>query len=229
MKPRMVWKLAVDMAMTAALLLLMAYGLIGEAVHEWIGIGMFLLFVLHHILNGSFGRDILKGKYNPVRVVQTGLVVLILCTMIGSMVSGVILSRYALAFMPIKGGLYLARNLHMICAYWGFVLMSVHLGFHWSMMLGMARKLFRESSAVRKWTGRTLAMLISGYGIYAFIKRDIGDYMFLRSHFVFFDYEEPLLFFYMDYIAVMGLFIFLGYYICAGLRMIGRERKTKVR
>lgn len=71
--------------------------------------------------------------------------------------------------------------------------------------------------------------VISGYGIYAFIKRDIGDYMFLRSHFVFFDYEEPPLFFYMDYIAVMGLFIFLGYYICAGLRMIGRERKTKVR
>ena len=107
--------------------------------------------------------------------------------------------------------------------------MSVHLGFHWSMILGMARQLFRESSAVRKWTGRTLALLISGYGIYAFIKRDIGDYMFLRSHFVFFDYEEPLLFFYLDYIAIMGLFVFLGYYVCAGLRMIGRERKTKVR
>lgn len=229
MKPKMVWKPAVDLAMTAALLLLMAYGLIGEAAHEWIGIGMFLLFVLHHILNGSFGRNILKGKYSPVRVVQTGLVVLILCTMIGSMVSGVILSRYALAFLPIKGGLSLARNLHMICAYWGFVLMSVHLGFHWSMILGMARQLFRESSAVRKWAGRTLALVISGYGIYAFIKRDIGDYMFLRSHFVFFDYEEPLLFFYLDYIAVMGLFVFLGYYVCAGLRMIGRERKMKVR
>lgn len=37
--------------MTVALLLLMAYGLVGEAAHEWIGMGMFALFVAHHILN----------------------------------------------------------------------------------------------------------------------------------------------------------------------------------
>lgn len=229
MKPKMVWKPAVDLAMTAALLLLMAYGLIGEAAHEWIGIGMFILFILHHILNVSWSRNILKGRYSPVRIMQTGLAFLILCVMIGSMVSGVILSRYALAFLPINGGLSLARNLHMVSAYWGFVLMSVHLGLHWSMMLGIAKKLFRKSSAVREWTSRILALIIAGYGIYAFAKRDIGDYMILRSHFVFFDYDEPLLFFYIDYIAVMGLFIFLGYYVCAGLRLIGRERKTKVR
>ena len=93
------------------------------------------------------------------------------------------------------------------------------------LFLKRTKKLFRKSSAVRKWTGRILALIIAGYGIYAFAKRDIGDYMFLRSHFVFFDYEEPLLFFYMDYIAVMGLFVFLGYYVCVGLRMLGRDRK----
>lgn len=38
--------------------------------------------------------------------------------------------------------------------------------------------------------------------------------MLLRSYFVFFDYEEPLAFFYLDYIAVMGLFIAAGYYVC---------------
>lgn len=37
--------------------------------------------------------------------------------------------------------------------------------------------------------------------------------MLLRSHFVFFDYEEPLLFFLLDYMAVMGLFVFTGHYI----------------
>ena len=106
--------------------------------------------------------------------------------------------------------------------------MSVHLGFHWSMMTGMAKRLFTKPSVVRKWAGRTLALVISGYGAYAFVKRDIGDYMLLRSHFVFFDYEEPLVFFYLDYIAVMGLFLLIGNYVCLGLRMIGkgqRERK----
>ena len=36
MKPILKIKIAVDAAMTVALLLLMAYGLVGEAAHEWI-------------------------------------------------------------------------------------------------------------------------------------------------------------------------------------------------
>lgn len=109
----------------------------------------------------------------------------------------------------------------------GGVLMSVHLGFHWSMITGMAKRLFPKPSVVRKWAGRVLALVISGYGVYAFIKRDIGDYMLLRSHFVFFDYDEPLVFFYLDYIAVMGLFLLIGNYACAGLRMIGRGQRER--
>lgn len=229
MKPKVILKLAIDAGMTAALLLLMAYERIGQAAHEWIGIGMFVLFTVHHILNGGWGRNILKGKYNPVRIVQTGIVLLVLCAMAGSMISGVILSRHALSFLPIKGGRSFARNLHMVSAYWGFVLMALHLGVHWGMMIGMAGKLFPKPSAVRKWTGRILALVTAGYGIYAFGKRDIGEYMLLRSHFVFFDYDELLVFFCLDYMAVMGLFIFIGNYVCAGIRMIGRGKAFKAK
>jgi hypothetical protein len=44
-------KIGIDILLTAALLLLMPYGMVGEAAHEWIGTAMFLLFVIHHILN----------------------------------------------------------------------------------------------------------------------------------------------------------------------------------
>ena len=47
------------------------------------------------------------------------------------------------------------------------------------------------------------AALIAGCGVYAFIKRDFGHYMFLRYHFVFFDFEEPLALFLLDYAAIM--------------------------
>lgn len=104
-------------------------------------------------------------------------------------------------------------------------MMSIHLGFHWSMIMGMAKRLFSKTSAIRKWTGRILALVVTGYGVYAFIKREIGTYMLLRSHFVFFDYEEPLVFFYLDYIAVMGLFILIGNYTCAGLKITGKRQK----
>lgn len=127
--------------MTIALLLLMAYELIGQTAHEWLGIGTFTLFVLHHILNRHWHCGVFKGRYTAMRWMQTTLVILILLTMCGSMVSGILLSRYALPFLPLNGGGAFARNIHMLSAYWGFVLMSLHLGFHWSIVVGMAKKL----------------------------------------------------------------------------------------
>lgn len=84
--------------MTVALLLLMPYGLVGESAHEWIGMGMFALFVAHHILNRKWLLAVGKGKYTPIRMVQTALVGIIFLSMSGSMISGAVLSRYVFAF-----------------------------------------------------------------------------------------------------------------------------------
>ena len=59
----MIAKICVDIGMTIALLLLMPYELVGQAAHEWIGIGIFILFIVHHILNWKWSRNSLKGKY----------------------------------------------------------------------------------------------------------------------------------------------------------------------
>ena len=68
-------------------------------------------------------------------------------------------------------------------------------------------------------------MVIAVYGVYAFWKRDIGNYMLLKTEFVFFNYEEPLIFFFLDYLAVMGLFIFAGYYISQFLKKAINKNK----
>ncbi len=212
--------------MTAVLLALMAYELIGQAAHEWIGIGMFALFVLHHILNGKWSRHLFRGKYTAFRIIQTLLVLLVLLCMIGSMVSGIILFRYALSFLPISGGQTFARNLHMLSAYWGFILMSLHLGLHWNIMLGMVKLLVKTPSFVRTWTVRICGAAIAGYGIYAMIKRGIPDYLVLKNQFVFFDYEEPLVLFFLDYIAVMGLFVWSGHYLSKIVRQIPKRKQA---
>lgn len=216
MKPRMMIKIGVDIAMTLSLLLLMAYQLIGENAHEWIGILMFLLFVLHHLLNGAWSKNLLRGKYNARRICQTALVFLILLCMLGSMVSGTILSRYVFTFLKIRSGIAWAGRVHMLCAYWGFVFMSIHLGFHWNMMIAMTRKalpLACAGSAVSTVVSRVIAALIAIYGMVAFGKRDIWNYLILKNHFAFYDFSEPVIFFLLDYLAVMGLFVVIGYYL----------------
>ncbi|MCB6416098.1 DUF4405 domain-containing protein [Dorea acetigenes] len=227
MKPKMIAKICVDIGMTIALLLLMPYELVGQAAHEWIGIGIFILFIVHHILNWKWSRNSLKGKYTPLRIWQTILVIFALVSMIGSMVSGAILSRHALSFLPISGGRSFGRSLHMLASYWGFVLLSLHLGLHWSMMIGMAKKAVKKPSAVRTWILRILSLAIAGYGVFAFVKREIGSYMLLRIQFVFFNFEEPLIFFLLDYAAVMGLFVFIGHYLTEILKYCSRKRQMQ--
>lgn len=204
--------------MTVMLLLLMTYERIGAVVHEWLGMAMFVLFIIHHFLNRKWSGYVFKGRYTLFRIWQTILVIGILLTMTGSMYSGVVLSEYAVSFLPIKGGRAFAREVHMISAYWGFVLMSLHLGLHWGMMMGIAKRFVKELPSIGRWLLRGIAVFIAGYGAYAFIQQDIWRYMLLINHFAFFDFGEPLIFFLADYIAVMWCFAWISHHFSKRLR-----------
>lgn len=231
MKPKMMLKMGIDLVMTVLLLCQMAYMLVGETAHEYLGTAMFVLFILHHLLNWNWYRSLKKGRYGAVRILQTAVNTLVLLCMLGLMVSGVILSREVFAFLPIQGGMGFARILHMLASYWGFVLMSVHLGLHWGMVMGMARRLCRkkESSAVCTVVLRLLAAAVCIFGICAFVKNNIADYLFQRSQFVFFDMEQPLALFFAEYLAMMGLWVCLAYYLSRVLQRLsaGKEGKGK--
>lgn len=199
----------VDAAMVLALLLLMGYGLVGEKAHEWIGMGMFFLFLFHHILNRKWLKGMFRGRYTLLRIIQTMLAVLIFLCMIGSMISGLILSRYVFAFLPKYHGYEGFEKIHMLCAYWGFVLMSLHLGLHLNMMRAVIKKHLRLPKQLT-WFVRSAFVLFAVYGVAAFIRRKAGSYLLLKSHFVYFDYAEPVFFFLLDYLAIMTLFALMG-------------------
>lgn len=230
MKTKMKLKITIDLLMSAVLLLLMAYEQIGgQAAHEWIGMGMFALFILHHILNRKWIKNLFRGKYTALRVMQTVPAALVLISMTGSLISGIILSRHVFSFLPVHGVYAFGRTLHMLSAYWGFVFMGLHLGFHWNMLTGMAGKIVKKSPGARKLVSRTIAALIVGYGIYAFRKREIGSYMFLKSHFVFFDFEEPVALFLLDYMAAAAVFVCAGHYFGTFLRgSFHQDRRNQV-
>lgn len=222
MKPTMICRITVDFFMTVTLLLLMAYELIGTLPHELLGTGMFLLFLLHHILNRSWIRNLPKGRYPLRRIVQTALALLILLTMLGSMASGIVLSKHLFAALPIQGGRSTARVAHMLCGYWGFILMSLHLGLHWGMALDTVRRM-RNGKTLQGhavWLLRGIAGLIAICGLWRFSYHNIGSYLFLRTQFVFFDFDRPVMLFLLDYMAIMGLFVFCFYY--AG--RVGRQK-----
>lgn len=214
-------KITVDALMTLALLMLMAYELIGQTTHEIIGTVMLLLFVAHHILNRSWHKNLFRGRYSPYRVFQTALVAAIFLLMVGQGVSGVMLSRHLFTFLPIQGGAYWARSLHMLGAYWNFVLMSLHLGLHWSMALAPLQRAFRGKAVLLPVAGAVVVL----FGVTAFLRREVGAYLLGQIQFTIFDFEEPLVLFFLDYLAMMGLFVWTGHYLGLLLRKLSRPRK----
>ena len=221
-------KWAADLALIVVLLLLMGYSLIGEEIHEWLGIGMLLLLIFHHAVNVPWYRNLKRGRYTPYRFVQTVLTVLLLFTVLGSILSGLVLSQYVLDFLPLQGDLELARTLHLPCAYWGFLLMSLHLGLHWGMIMGRARRItgLRAPSKCRTAILRLLATAVSCYGLYAFFRNNLPDYLLLRTHFVFFPPDQTAARFWADYAAIMGLLLTLAHYGGTALRRWSAETST---
>ncbi len=224
---------AVDMAMTLLLLLSMAYETVGPALaelceklfgvaidgyelgpilHEAIGAAFLLLSALHLWLNRYWLKNIFRGRYNATRVVLTLGNVLLIADVAFLLASGVMMSR-ALD-LPLDGGMSFARTAHVLASYWGYVIMSFHIGLYWHVMSAMMfRRPVGTSFPFQRVLPHVVAVILMLYGVHAFIKRQLLDYMFLISQFVFFDFEEPIGYFLLDYIAVMILFACLGHYL----------------
>jgi hypothetical protein len=209
-----------DIAMTVILPLLMAYSLIGEQTHEILGVCMFALFIVHHVINRKWWSSLFRGKYNAQRILGTVVNLLLAVFMILQPASGILMSKYVLKSITIKGTAATMRTIHMTLAYWGFAFMSFHLGLHVKNVTGGIVKKMNRTVA---WILRILFIVIAGYGCYAFMKRGIGDYMLMKTMFAFFDPGEARVWFFMDYIAVMILFANLAYWIQNGLIRISRN------
>lgn len=216
-------KMFIDLLMIIFLLMLIAYQITGEKLHEWIGIGMVVLFVVHNILNIKWYGNLLKGKYKPLRIIWTVVNFSLFAAMLTLAYSGIVMSRHVFSFLPINSGMATARAMHLAGSYWAFVLTSIHLGLHWGMVISMFRGLSgRKISEVFAWTLRLLAVMVAAYGAFCFYQADILSYMFLKVEFVFLDYAKNAVSVFIEYMAMMGLWVFIAYYGSKGLEKLPR-------
>ena len=215
-------RMIIDILMVIILPLLMAYSLVGENYHEVIGICMFTLFIAHHVMNRKWWTGLLKGKYNAIRILNTAINLVLAVYMILQPVSGILMSKYVLKDVTISGASGTLRTIHMTFAYWGFMLMSFHLGLH---VRAVTLPIAKKMNKLAKMILAILFLIVSLYGVYAFIKRGIGDYLLMKVMFAFFDFGESRVRFLLDYATVMVLVANVGFYIQSGLLGIQNSKQ----
>lgn len=200
------FRVVLDFAMTVMLPMLMAYSLIGETFHEVIGTTMLVLFIVHHLLNRKWYKGAFHGKQTAGRLIRTILDLLLLMLMLLQPLSGILMSKHLYTFIQIAGVSATAREVHLMTAYWSLVLCCIHAGMH---LAAPMNKLKKRSKTGWLWAFG-IWILIAAFGVYAFIRRQLPEYMFRRTLFAFFDYSEPRIYFFLDYLAIMLLFGLTG-------------------
>lgn len=223
MKNRM--KPFLDLVMSVMLLFLMARQVTGEKAHEWLGIAMFAVVVAHNLLNLKWYSTLFQGRYSLLRFIRTAANILLLAAMLGTMVSGILLNSYIFP-LPIHGVMSVARVLHLAGSYWCFVLMGIHLGMHWGIVVFMfSRGKTRRNSKIAVFFLRLAAAAVAAYGGYCLISAGIFDYMTFQTHFAFLDYERAPVLVLGDQLAMMSTWVFLSYYFIKAVQYLSRPGK----
>ncbi|MBQ6235322.1 MAG: DUF4405 domain-containing protein [Clostridia bacterium] len=206
-----------DLLMIAALPVLMAYSLVGETLHECMGTAMLALFIAHHILNRKATAAMFRGKQTAARILGTAVNLFLFAIMICLPISGIVLSKHLYRWLPTEGLSAIARTVHLLLSYWGFVLMSFHLGLHADLWLNRLKK--KKAAFI---VLSVMFTLIAAFGIYAFLANRLYEYMFLQTQFVFFDFDKPLILTFLEYLSMIVLFAWIGYWLKSLLKRIRR-------
>ena len=206
-------KRTIDVIMTVLLLFLMSYQATEQAAHEWLGMGMVTLVILHQILNQKWYAALFRGKYKPVRILQTGLNFLLLAAFAASAVSGMALSEYAVPFLRYFMPPVTARLMHLGASYWAFLLMGVHLGLHWG---AVTAKLHLPSRTI--FPLRIVTTVAAAYCFYLFLKNGIPVYLTCQTHFATLDYEMAPAFVLCENLLILLFWCWTAYELFGLLR-----------
>ena len=107
----------------------MAFSRTESIAHEWAGLVLFAVILVHLILNRRWFGNLFRGKYNPARSISTAADAALILAVILIAVSGMVISGYAFAPLNLSGSSW-GRNIHFVSTAWLFLLCGFHCGAH---------------------------------------------------------------------------------------------------
>lgn len=203
MKPIKLIKIALDTVMFLLFMLLMGQHLLSGAVHEYLGAGLFVCFIIHNALNYKWYKGLFKGKYGVWRSVLTAINILLMISFVACLLSSLMISGVIFRDIRIDGAMMQGRQLHMVSTAWCFVLMSVHFGLHIRV----------PKQKVQKVCFYIAMLTASVVGAYHFVIRKFYEELFLLTEFKWFDYDKTLIGYLFETVCISLALAIIAYFI----------------
>ncbi|WP_454622063.1 DUF4405 domain-containing protein [Bradyrhizobium cenepequi] len=220
------WRLLADLVAAGLLVFGLSYWWLGNTAHELAGTAMFLLLIAHNVLNRRFYGMIARTRREARGLFNVAVTLALIVAMAALLVTSVLISNTLSGFMSPFGG-FTARQIHTLAAYWVLVIVAVHLGLRWPVIMGVARNLFgiAKPNAVRAWALRLVAVAIAVHGVWSSFALAIGTKLTMQMTLDWWNFEEFVAGFFVHCVAIAGLYICLTYYAMKWLQ--ARKRGTR--
>lgn len=188
--------------MVICFIALMLNQITGVFAHEVIGIITFILFIIHHIINRNFYKNMFKGKFNKLRIAFLIIDVLLFIMMILMMISSILISQHLFEFLNITSHT-LGRYLHIISSYMIYMLSALHLGLHFNQMI----KLSKDKKII---VNVFLVLFALIFGVNGFIKKEFIPKLTLQNLFPLYS-DDSFVIILIDYLGIFIMFMMIGY------------------
>lgn len=170
-------KRCIDIVMYCIYVYLMSYRAgSGLLIHGVLGCVLFVLFIVHHLLNIRWYQAIPKGKYNAKRAFLLLIDCALFICMVGMAISSMLLSRdvFNTSIFPT---MQYAKELHILSTSWGFFIMMIHVGLHMYVPIEKTNKICMQSRFAYSYV--LLFVCFMGYGMYCLYASNLIQGMFL--------------------------------------------------
>ena len=216
--------------LAAVLLVLgLSYWWLGNVAHEIAGTLMFVLLIAHNVFNRRWYGSLPRTRREPRSLFNALLTGGLLLAMLALLTTSILISNALASFLPPWGG-FTVRQIHTVAAYWVLVIVAVHLGLRWPMLMGLARVAFgiRDTGPTRTWFLRAFTGAVAAYGIWSCLVLGIGMKLTMQMSLDWWNFEELVAGFFIHVGAIAGLVMSGTYY---GMRLIdfGRRRSRDAR
>ncbi|SNB74373.1 MULTISPECIES: DUF4405 domain-containing protein [unclassified Agrobacterium] len=218
-------RLLLDLLAVVLIIACLAYWWLDNLSHELFGTVLFALVIVHNVFNRRWYGGVAKRKMDAARFVNLLTIACLAIGMTVMFITSLLISRNIFPFMAIDGA-FAVREMHMFAAYWVLLIVAIHLGTRWQVVMNVGRDLFgiSDPNIYRTAALRLMALVIAAWGLKSCSEMALGTKLMLQYSLDMWDFNESSLGFFLNYGAIVGMFACGTHY---GLRFARRPERRK--
>ena len=180
-------KIVLDIIMFISMILLMKTNITGLQLHEILGICLFIIFIIHKIINfkwvKSVGKNILNKNMKSKSKIMFSLDLILFVFIILNVITGILVSKFILVSIT-ANNIETVTILHKFFAWWSLILISIHIGLHWENFVNYFERKFKslKENKILHILFILLYITITIIGIWSISRASVYSKLILKIH-----------------------------------------------